>query len=191
MGWVVWFLCWLFLPTSLGCFGPLCEFRRTQANSDSGQRKLLTSKGHVLADHLGSLVKGDDFRSIPLWIIYVTLSQMSGLAIRTDDQGLSLSSCSVVSDPLWPHGLRHTRLPVPHRLPELAQSRVHRAGAAIQPSRPLSPLLLLSDLPSIRVFSVESAIHVRWPKYWNFGFSIGPSDESSRLISFRIDWLDV
>ena len=52
-------------------------------------------------------------------------------------------------------------------------------------------LLLLSIFPSIRVFSNESALHIRWPKYWSFSFSISPSDEYSGLISFRIDWLDL
>ena len=54
------------------------------------------------------------------------------------------------------------------------------------------PLLLLpSIVPSIRVFSNESVLHVRWPKYWRFSFSISPSDEYSGLISFRIDWFDI
>jgi len=52
------------------------------------------------------------------------------------------------------------------------------------------PLLLLSIFPSIRVFSNESALRIRWPKYWSFSFSISPSNESSELISFRIDWFD-
>ena len=52
-------------------------------------------------------------------------------------------------------------------------------------------LLLLSIFPSIRVFSDESALHIRWTKYWSFSFSISPSNEYSRLISFRIDWLDL
>ena len=55
--------------------------------------------------------------------------------------------------------------------------------------RPL--LLLLSVFPSIRVFSNESVLHIRWPKYWSFSFSISPSSEYSGLISFRIDWLDL
>ena len=54
-----------------------------------------------------------------------------------------------------------------------------------------SLLLLPSILLSIRVFSSESALHIRWPKYWNFSFSISPSDEYSGLISFRIDWFDL
>ena len=53
------------------------------------------------------------------------------------------------------------------------------------------PLLLPSILPSIRVFSNESVLHIRWPKYWSFSFSISPSNEYSGLISFRIDWLDL
>ena len=54
------------------------------------------------------------------------------------------------------------------------------------------PLLLLPSIfPSIRIFSSESVLHIRWPKYWSFSFSISPSDEYSGLISFRIDWLDL
>ena len=52
-------------------------------------------------------------------------------------------------------------------------------------------LLLPSIFPSIRVFSKESVLHIRWPKYWSFSFSISPSNEYSRLISFRVDWLDL
>ena len=56
---------------------------------------------------------------------------------------------------------------------------------------PCHPLLLLSSIfPSIRVFFHESALHIRWPKYWSFSFSISPSSEYSGLISFRIDWFD-
>ena len=54
-----------------------------------------------------------------------------------------------------------------------------------------SPLLLPPIPPSIRVFSNESALHMKWPKYWNFSFSIGPSNEHPGLISFRMDWLDL
>ena len=53
------------------------------------------------------------------------------------------------------------------------------------------PLLLPSDFPSIRVFSPESVLHIRWPKYWSFSFSISPSNEQPGLISFRMDWLDL
>ena len=76
-----------------------------------------------------------------------------------------------------------------HQLPELTQSHVHQVGDAIQPSHPLSSLLLLSS--SIRVFSNESVLCIRWPKYWSFSFSINPSNEYSGLISFRMNWLDL
>ena len=70
----------------------------------------------------------------------------------------------------------------------LAQTHVHLLGDDIQPSHPLSsPLLLLSIFPSNRVFSNESALHIKWPNYWSF--SISPSREYSGLISFRMDWL--
>ena len=79
--------------------------------------------------------------------------------------------------------------PVHHQLLGLAQSHVHWVSDAIQPSHPLSSLLLLPSIfPSIRVFFNESVLHIRWPKYWNFGFSISPSSEHSGVISFRINW---
>ena len=80
--------------------------------------------------------------------------------------------------------------PVLHHLPELAQIHVHWDGDAIQPSHPLSsPSPPASIFPSIRVFSNESVLCIRWPKYWSF--SISPSNEYSGLISFSIDWLDL
>ena len=97
-----------------------------------------------------------------------------------------------MSGSLQPHGLEHARLPCPSPTLELAQTNVHRVGDAIQPSRSLHPLLLLpSTFPSIRIFSIESVLHIRWPKYWGFSFSTSPSNEYSGLISLRIDWLDV
>ena len=81
--------------------------------------------------------------------------------------------------------------PVHHQLTELAQTHVHWVGDVFQPSHPLVPFLLLSSVfPSIRVFSNES-VHIKWPKYWSFSFSISPSSECSGLISFRIDCLDL
>ena len=77
--------------------------------------------------------------------------------------------------------------PVLHHLPEFAQTHVHWVSDAIQPLSPPSPALNLS----IRVFSNESALPIRWPKYWSFSFSISPSNEYSGLIFFRIDWLDL
>ena len=83
-------------------------------------------------------------------------------------------------------------LPVLHRLLEFTQTHVHRVGDAIQPSHPLLSLLLLPPIPpSIRVFSNQSTLHMRWPKYWSFSFSITPSKENPGPISFRMDWLDL
>ena len=83
-------------------------------------------------------------------------------------------------------------LPVHHQLPEFTQTHVHRVSDAIQPSHPLLSLLLLPPIPpSIRVFSNESTLRMRWPKYWSFSFNISPSNEHPGLISFRMDWLDL
>ena len=83
-------------------------------------------------------------------------------------------------------------LPVYHQLRELTQTHVHES---VMPSNHLilcPPLLLRSSIyPSIRVFSKESILLIRWPKYWSFSFSISPSNEYSGVISFRMDWLDL
>ena len=100
-------------------------------------------------------------------------------------------SHSVISDSLQPHGLQHTRPPGPSLTPRVKLMSIE----SVMPSNHLilcGPLLLLpSILPSIRVFSNESVLHIRWPKYWSFSFSISPSNEYSALVSFRIDWLDL
>ena len=99
-------------------------------------------------------------------------------------------SHSVVSDSLRPHELQHARLPCPstnsQSLPKLMPIEL------VMPSSHLilcHPLFLLPPIPpSIRVFSNESTLRMRWPKYWSFSFSISPSNEHPGLISFRIDW---
>ena len=79
-----------------------------------------------------------------------------------------------------------------HQLPEFTQTHVHRVSNAIQPSHPLSSPYPPAPNPlSIRVFSNESALCIRWPRYWSFIFSIRPSNEHPGLISFRMDWLDL
>ena len=104
------------------------------------------------------------------------------------EQSLLLFSHSVMTNSLQPNGLQHTRLRVLHHLPELAQTHVHWVNDAIQLSRPLLPLLFLPSIfPSIRVFYNESTLHIKWPKYWSFSFSISPFNKYSGLISFRID----
>ena len=94
---------------------------------------------------------------------------------------------------LQPHGLQHSRLPCP--------SPTHGACSnlisidSVMPSNHLilcRPLLLLPSIfPSIRIFSNESVLRIRWPKYWSFSFSISPSSEYSGLISFRMDWFEL
>ena len=99
-------------------------------------------------------------------------------------------SCSVMSNSLWPHGLQYARLPCTSPTP--------RAYSNSCPSSWCHPiisschllLLLPSIFPSIRVFSNESVLHIKWPKYWSFSFNISSSSEYSGLTSFRIDWFD-
>ena len=98
-------------------------------------------------------------------------------------------SCPTLSDPT---NCSMPGLPVHHQLQEFTQTHVHQIGDDIQPSHPLLYHLLLPPIPpSIRVFSNESNLHMRWPKYWSFSFSISPSNEHPGLISFRMDWLDL
>ena len=97
-----------------------------------------------------------------------------------------------MSDSLRPHESQHARPPCPSPTPG-----VHSDSSieSVMPSNHLilcRPLLLLPPVPpSIRVFSNESTLRMRWPKYWNFSFSIIPSKEHPGLISFRMDWLDL
>ena len=97
-------------------------------------------------------------------------------------------SCQTLCDPV------DSSIPgfnVLHYLPEIAETHAHYVDDAIPPSHLLLPLLFLPSIfLRIRVFSNELALHIRWPKYWSFSFSISPSDEYSGLISFRIDWFD-
>ena len=98
-------------------------------------------------------------------------------------------SCVILCDPMDCSTLG---FPVHHLLLELTQTHVHLVGDAIQPSHPLSsPSPPAFTLPSIRIFSNQSALCIRWPKYLSFSFSIRPSSEYSGLISFRIDWFDL
>ena len=99
---------------------------------------------------------------------------------------------SVVPNSLWPHGQQHARLPYPSPPPSLLELMF------IEPVMPSNHLTLCRPLilpPSIfrsmRVFSNESVLHIRWPKYWSFSSSISPSKKYSGLISFKMDWLDL
>ena len=101
---------------------------------------------------------------------------------------LVAQSCQTLCDP---RDCSMLGFPVYHEMPEFTQTHVHRVR---EPSTHLilcRPLLLTSVLPSIRVFSNESVLRIRWPKYWSFNFSISPSSQYSGLISFKIDWLNL
>ena len=101
-------------------------------------------------------------------------------------------SCSVVSNSLQHHGLQHARPPCPSPTPGVDSNSCPLSWwfhPTISSCRPL--LLLLSIFPSIRVFSIESVLHIRWPKYWSFSFNISASKEYSGLTSFKMDWLDL
>ena len=100
--------------------------------------------------------------------------------------------CSVMSDSLRPHGLQHPRLPCPSPSPRACSDSCPSSRwchPAISSCHSL--LLLPSIFPSVRVFSNESSLRIRWPKNWSFSFSISPSNEYLGLISFRIDWFDL
>ena len=99
-------------------------------------------------------------------------------------------SCPTLCDPM--NHTQHTGLPVHQQLPEFTQTHVHQVGDAIQHLILCCPLLLLPSIPpSIRVFSSESTLRIRWPKYWSFSFSISPSNEHPGLTFFRMSWLDL
>ena len=104
---------------------------------------------------------------------YTVLDQFSSVLLLSHDP----MDCSTPGFPLH------------HQLLEVTQTHVHWVGDIIQPSHPL--LLPPSTFPSIRVFSNESVLHMRWPKIWSFSFSISLSNEYSGQISFRRDWLDL
>ena len=96
-------------------------------------------------------------------------------------------SCPTLCDPM---DCSTPGLPVHCQLPELAQTHVSWVNDAIQTSQPLSsPFPMFSIFPSIRVFSNESVLRIRWPKYWSFSFNISPSNEYSGLISLRLTGL--
>ena len=105
---------------------------------------------------------------------------------------LQFSSVTQLCLTLWPHGLQHTRLHCYHQLLEFTQTHVHWVIDGFQPAHPLSspfpPALNLSQHQDL--FQWVS-LCIRWSKYWSFSLSVSPSNESSGLISFRMDWLDL
>ena len=117
---------------------------------------------------------------------------ISGIDGTTSYQFSSVSSvaqsCPTLCDPM---NRSTPRLPVHHHLPEFTQTHVHRVSDAIQPSHPVIPFSSCPQSLPASVFSNESTLQMRWPKYWSFSFSITPSKEIPGLISFRMDWLDL
>ena len=107
-----------------------------------------------------------------------------GLQISSVQFSSVAQSCPTLCDPM---DYSMPGLPAHHQLLEFTQTHVHWVGDTIQPSHPLSSL----SPPSIRVFSNQLVVHIGWPKYWSFSFSISPSNEYSGLISFSIDWFDL
>ena len=101
-------------------------------------------------------------------------------------------SRSVMSDSLRPHGLQHARLPYPSPTSRIYSNSCPSRWWCHPTTSSCHPLLLLPSIfPSIRVFSNQSVLYIRWPKYWSFSFNISPCNEYSGLISCRMDWLDL
>ena len=127
-----------------------------------------------------------------LFNYYICLSYLDSFSLNYGTISSVHSICSVMSDSLQPHGLQHTRLPRPSPASRPSQTHVNQS---VMPSNHLifcCPLPLLPAIfPSIRVFSSELVLCIRWPKYWSFSFKISPFKEYSGLISFRMDWLDL
>ena len=140
----------------------------------------------VLIININTSISGKDGWSCPnnMW------KERSGFGVRNPEfSSIVIQSCLTLFD--W---LDYSKscFPVHHQIPEHAQTHVHWVSDVIKQFHPLlPPSLLPSNFPSIRVFSNESVLHIRWPKYWNCSFSISPSNEYSGLISFRIDWFDL
>ena len=130
-----------------------------------------------ISDHI-IIITLDTYWSSGTWKYFIWI-QFSSVA----------QSCLTLRDPMS----RSTPgLPVHHQLPEFTQIHIHRVGDAIQLSHPLSsPSPAPNPSQHQSLFSKESTLRIRWPKYWSFSFSIIPSKEHPGLISFRIDWLDL
>ena len=113
----------------------------------------------------------------------------SGIFPRGGQFSSVTQSCPILCNPM---NRSTPGLPVHHQLPEFTQTHIYQVSDAIQPSHlllsPSPPALNLSQHQGL---SNESPLHIRWPKYWSFSFSISPSNEYSGLISFRMDWLDL
>ena len=120
------------------------------------------------------------------WYLQVVYSSVKIWPISAQFSSVT-QSCPILCDPM---DCSRPGFSVQHQLLEFIQTHVHWVGDAIQPSHPLvsaSPPTFI--FPSISIFSNESALSIRWPKYWSFSFNISPSNEHPGLISFMMDWL--
>ena len=123
-----------------------------------------------------------------LWNLCVEDEAKVVNGLRLNQFSSVAQSCLTLCDPV---NLSTPGLPVYHQLPEFTQTHVQRVSGAIQPSHPLSSPSPAPNPSQHQSFSNESTLHIRWPKYWSFSFSITPSKEIPGLISFRMDWLDL
>ena len=140
--------------------------------SDLDKYSFITWCSHFYSPFVSCLMKSFDAMNFPIITSSVVVQSPSPTLCNPMD-------CST------------PRLPVPHHLPKFAQVHVHYFGDAIQPSHPLTPSFLLPSIfPSIKDFSNELSVCIRWPNYWSFNFSISPSSRYSGLISHKIDWFD-
>ena len=139
-------------------------------------KTLLFNRNHILKKVISGLRgKGRDLQTAIVSLTCQASLQFSSVA----------QLCPTLRNPM-----NHSTpgLPVHHKLPEFTQTHAHWVSDAIQPSHPLLALLLLPPVsPSMRVFSNESTLPMRWPKYWSFSFSISPSNEHPGLISLRMN----
>ena len=151
------------------------------------------SKGEYLGGFPFFVIKNNDATYILIHnLVYISSGVYLAVVKSTSQHSVQISH-SVVSDSLRPHGLQHARLPRPSRTPGVYSNSCPSSWWC-HPTMSSSavPLLLLPSIfPSNKVFSNKSVLHIRWPKYWNFSFSISPSNEHPGLISFRMDWLDL
>ena len=121
-----------------------------------------------------------------IFVLLFCISIVPSLILQSSLISSVAQSCLTLCGPV---DCRTPGFPAHRQLLELTQTHIHHIHYAIQPCHPL--LLPPSIFSSIRVFSSELVLHIRWPKYWSFSFSISPSNEYSGLISFKMDWLDL
>ena len=136
-----------------------------------------------------AFLQGSSWPGDRTWVSYVSCMADGFFTTSAASVSSVSQSCPTLCEPM---DCSTPGLPVHHQLLEFTQTHVLELVMPFNHLILCRPLLLLPSIfPSIRVFSNESVLHIRWPQYWSFSLSISPSNEHSRLISFRMDWLDV